>query len=98
MRHTILAVGEVLWDLLPTGKQFGGAPANFARHCHSLGANARLISRVGSDELGREVVDRLRLMGVSTDTVQVDRSAPTGTVDVAIGADGQPHYTIREGV
>jgi fructokinase len=98
MRHTILAAGEVLWDLLPAGKQFGGAPANFARHCHSLGADARLISRVGPDELGREVLDRLRFLGLPTETVQVDPWAPTGTVDVTIGADGQPHYTIREGV
>jgi fructokinase len=98
MSHTILAVGEVLWDLLPAGKQFGGAPANFARHCHSLGADARLVTRVGDDELGREILGRLRLLDLPAETVQVDGSAPTGTVDVVLETGGQPHYTIREGV
>ena len=52
MGHQILAVGEVLWDLLPNGKQLGGAPANFTYHCRSLGADARLVTRVGDDALG----------------------------------------------
>ena len=30
--------GEILWDLLPAGKQLGGAPANFAYHANALGA------------------------------------------------------------
>lgn len=98
MKQAILAVGEVLWDLLPAGKQLGGAPANFTYHCCSLGADARLLTRVGDDELGREVQERFRLLGLPTETVQVDPEAPTGTVDVALGADGQPHYAIREEV
>src|SRR3954447_12611578 len=98
MTYKIIAVGEVLWDLLPTGKQLGGAPANFTYHGRSLGADARLVSRVGDDDLGREVLERFRLLGLPTETVQVDPAAPTGTVEVAFGADGQPRYTIREGV
>ena len=53
MTIKILAVGEVLWDLLPSGKQLGGAPANFTYHCRSLGADACLVTRVGDDGLGR---------------------------------------------
>ncbi len=98
MSHAILAIGEVLWDLLPAGKQLGGAPANFAYHARSLGADARLVSRVGDDPLGREVIERLRRLDLPADTLQVDAEAPTGTVDVWLGADGQPRYTIREGV
>src|SRR5829696_5764475 len=94
----ILAVGEVLWDLLPAGKQLGGAPANFTYHCRSLGADARLLTRVGDDTLGREVLERFRLLGLPTETVQVDPVAPTGIVDVALGDDGQPRYSIREDV
>ena len=63
MGHQILAVGEVLWDLLPNGKQLGGALANFTYQCRSLGADARLVTRVGDDALGREVRERFRLLG-----------------------------------
>src|SRR6188768_4061099 len=98
MTYQILAVGEVLWDLLPAGKQLGGAPANFAHHCRSLGADARLVTRVGDDDLGREVLERFRLLGLPLETVQIDPELPTGTVDVALAADGQPRFTIRENV
>jgi fructokinase len=98
MSYEILSVGEVLWDLLPNGKQLGGAPANFTYQCRSLGANARLVSRVGADDLGREILSHVRTLGLPIETLQVDPAAPTGTVEVALAADGQPHYTIREGV
>jgi fructokinase len=95
MAYKILAVGEVLWDLLPAGKQLGGAPANFTYHCRSLGADASLVTRVGDDDLGREVLSRFRSLGLPTSTVQVDPSSTTGTVEVALTPDGQPRYTIR---
>ena len=98
MIQQILAVGEVLWDLLPAGKQLGGAPANFTYHCRSLGADARLVTRVGDDDLGREVLDRFRLLGLPTESVQVDPESPTGTVAVALDPDGQPRFTIHENV
>jgi fructokinase len=98
MGHQILAVGEVLWDLLPKGKQLGGAPANFTYQCRSLGADARLVTRVGDDALGREVLERFRLLGLPTETVQIDPELPTGTVDVALADDGQPRFTIHEHV
>ena len=96
MSHSIVAIGEVLWDLLPTGKQLGGAPANFTYHCRSLGADARLITRVGSDLLGRELLESFSVLGLPTETVAVDRDYPTGTVDVTVSADGQPRFSIRE--
>ncbi|WP_406695025.1 carbohydrate kinase [Singulisphaera sp. Ch08] len=98
MSCKILAVGEVLWDLLPTGKQLGGAPANFTFHCRSLGALARLVTRVGDDDLGRQVLERFRLLGLPTEMVQVDPTWPTGTVTVTLSADGQPRFTIHEHV
>lgn len=97
MPGKILALGEVLWDLLPSGKQLGGAPANFTFHCRCLGADARLVTRIGGDDLGREVLERFRLLGLPTDTVQMDPDAPTGTVDVTLDPGGQPRYTIRAG-
>ena len=29
----VIALGEILWDMLPTGKRAGGAPVNFAISC-----------------------------------------------------------------
>ena len=98
MRKSILAIGEVLWDLLPSGRQLGGAPANFAYHCRALGADARLVSRIGDDGLGREILGRFGQVGLPIKTVQVDADAPTGTVPVELGPGGQPRFTITENV
>jgi fructokinase len=94
----VIGVGEVLWDLLPAGKQLGGAPANFAYHAHALGAEALVVSRVGNDIPGREILDRLNGLGLRTDGITTDSSAPTGTVSVALDAEGQPTFTIHENV
>jgi fructokinase len=94
----VVGIGEVLWDLLPGGRQLGGAPANFAYHARALGAEAQVLSRVGRDEPGRELLGRLEQLGLLTDTVEVDPTAPTGTVTVEIKADGQPQFTIHEDV
>lgn len=94
----VIGVGEVLWDLLPSGPQLGGAPTNFAYHAHALGARAAVISRIGRDDYGRDSLARLSAMGLPEETIQVDERAPTGTVLVALSKDGVPHYTIQEGV
>jgi fructokinase len=94
----VVGIGELLWDLLPTGAQIGGAPANYAYHAGALGADARTISRVGNDALGHELLTRLNSLGVSTSSVQVDESLPTGTVAVRIDAGGQPSFHITPDV
>src|SRR3954471_9670629 len=96
--HKILSIREVLWDLLPNGRQLGGAPAKFACHARALGADARLVTRVGDDALGREVLERFRLLGLPTGLVQVDPESPTRTLAVQLARDGQPRFTIRERV
>jgi fructokinase len=98
MPFRCVGLGEVLWDLLPAGRQLGGAPANFAFHAAALGADGRVVSRVGSDEPGRDLLARLRELGLPVDAIAVDPAAPTGTVSVAMEAGGHPRYTIHEGV
>jgi len=95
-RPIIVGLGEILWDLLPDGKQLGGAPANFAYHAQALGADARLVSRIGPDALGRETLERLTQLGLSTAALQTDPTLPTGTAGVVVAADGQPQFTIHE--
>lgn len=94
----IVGIGEVLWDMLPTGAQLGGAPANFAYHAHALGAASCVISRVGDDSLGHDIIERMSALGVRTDCIQLDRTRPTGTVSVTVDGDGQPQFEIRQDV
>ena len=94
----LIGLGEILWDLLPSGRQLGGAPANFAYHANALGARGTVISRVGRDQNGRDILKRVAQLGLSTDLIQVDSDVPTGTVSVELSADGQPLYIIHESV
>ncbi len=91
-----MSVGELLWDLLPDGRQLGGAPANFGYHVRALGATARLVSRVGNDQDGRDIMRQLRTLGLPVDLVQVDDVAHTGLVTVQLVGAGVPQYTIHE--
>jgi len=98
MKPRVIGIGELLWDMLPSGPRMGGAPANFACHANALGAQAAVISRVGADESGAGLVEQLQALGVSTAGITVDPWSPTGTVEVELSPDGQPHFTICTGV
>lgn len=88
----ILGLGEVLWDVFPDGETFGGAPANFACHCRSLGADAAVVSAVGDDERGRRAVAFLKEHGVDPSHIQVLPNAPTGAVLVHLDTEGKAEY------
>jgi fructokinase len=98
MSFKIIGIGEVLWDLLPEGRQLGGAPANFAYHAHALGASASAVSRIGNDLLGHEILERFKQLGLSDTGVQIDPQSPTGTVTVDLSKEGVPHFTIHNNV
>lgn len=96
MNDIIVGMGEALWDVLPEGKKLGGAPANFAYHVSQFGLNSRVVSAVGQDKLGMEILDNFRekqLYGM----VEIV-PYPTGTVQVELDAEGVPCYDIKEGV
>ncbi|MEX0324244.1 MAG: carbohydrate kinase [Puniceicoccaceae bacterium] len=97
-RKIAVGIGELLWDMLPAGKQLGGAPFNFARHCAQLGLEAYPVSRVGRDELGDELVVLMESWNVDTSHVARDSLHPTGTVDVILDDNGKPTYEIHKGV
>ncbi|MFO0823638.1 MAG: carbohydrate kinase [Gemmataceae bacterium] len=99
MIHPIVGIGELLWDVYPDGRKVaGGAPFNFAFHCHQLGHPAVIVSRVGNDDLGRELRERVRELGLSDEYIQTDHEHPTGTVQVSLDANAVPTYTITENV
>lgn len=93
----VIGIGELLWDVLPEGKKLGGAPCNFAYHAQKLGAKAMVVSAVGHDESGRELLQELDGKNISAELIQLN-DKPTGTVDVKLNANGVPEYTIHENV
>ena len=97
-KYLVVGLGELLWDMLPDGKQLGGAPTNFAYHSQVLGVESVPVSCVGEDELGREILDSLTNLGLSTDYISIDADHPTGTVTIALDGEGKPEYTIHEDV
>ena len=95
---TVLCFGEILWDALPAGLFPGGAPFNVAYHLHNLGADARIVSAVGRDKLGDEVLRRIKGWGLSSDLIAINNGLPTGTVIAEVGDSGDAHYTITTSV
>lgn len=94
-RPIIAGIGELLWDMFPTGKKAGGAPVNFAYHASASGAEGYAISAVGNDDLGEEIIDLIN--GIGIDHLIAKVGYPTGTVKVEL-KQGIPTYTITEGV
>lgn len=88
----VAGMGEVLWDIYPDARYPGGAPANFAGHIAQYGINSYLISRVGQDRAGKELLEEMQKLGIQTDMVQTDSKYPTGTVNVSIDAHGSPAF------
>ena len=92
----ILCVGEVLWDALPAGLFLGGAPFNVACHLRAAGQPVSMVSRVGRDHLGDEVLRRAARFGVGTDLIEVDPELPTGFVRVDVDDAGNARFEIVE--
>ncbi len=88
----IVGLGEVLWDIYPDGKYLGGAVANAAIHAHQLGARGILVSAVGKDQHGDEIVSALEKRGIETETIQRSSDHPTGTVKVQLDENRIPKF------
>ena len=95
-KPVVVGIGEILWDILPEGKQLGGAPANFAYHAMALGSRSHIVSAVGHDPPGRDILEHLRRSGLDPEYIAVDAQHPTGVVTVQVDAKGVPSFTIRE--
>jgi fructokinase len=93
--HSILVVGEVLWDLFEHSTALGGAPLNFAAHAKRLGYNPVLISAVGADCLGKAALQEIAGLGLDTSFLQTTRRFPTGTARVELGPGDQTRFVIE---
>ncbi len=96
-KYNILAVGEVLYDVIRNTYKLGGAPFNVAAHMAKLGNESYILSSIGTDELGDKIIDEAEALNVDTDFIHRDIRKPTGTVEVKF-EDGEPDYEIVEDV
>ena len=93
----VAGIGELLWDVLPAGKQLGGAPCNFAFHAMQAGCTSYVISAIGNDELGSELKKLIHRLEISNTYIQKNEF-PTSTVTIELDENGHPDYTIHENV
>ncbi len=94
----VVCYGEVLFDKLPTVKKIGGAPLNVAIRVNSLGGQAQLISSVGADQEGNEIIDYLNALDFPTDFIQTCQHYPTGEAKVSLDDKGNATYEIKHPV
>ncbi len=95
MNINFLCFGEVLFDVFPTYRQIGGAPLNVALRLATLGFEAQIISKIGNDALGNEILSFIQSNHVSTETIQIDDTLATGEVLIGLDEKGSASYTIN---
>lgn len=90
----VMCFGEVLWDNLPAGRKPGGAPMNVAYHLHKLGVASSVLSRIGRDKNGKDLIQALNQLDINTLHIQLDDFNKTSTVEVKISEDNEVEYDI----
>jgi fructokinase len=99
MNTEFYTFGEILWDCLPSGRHAGGAPFNVASHLAQLGVSVSLLSAVGQDSLGDEILEVAQHKGVNVQFVGRARiGLPTGTVVATVDAMGNATYELVQPV
>ena len=96
-KFLVIGIGEILWDLLPSGKMLGGAPTNFAFHANQLGGRGIPVSAVGDDELGNEIFSELNKRNIDSNFIQQIENQKTGVVEITFN-EAEPNYNIIENV
>lgn len=94
----IICFGEVLWDILPETRQVGGAPLNVAFHLQSLGCTATIISKVGDDDLGRELLEFVVERGLDVSFIQHGKTHLTGVAKANVSDSNEVTYKILQPV
>lgn len=94
MNYQVICFGEILFDILGNVSKPGGAPFNVAYHLKQAGINSFLISSVGKDMLGNNLLDLLQTWALTTEGVYRSDLYPTGTAIVKQGTDNQPKFEL----
>ncbi len=96
-QFVMVGIGEILWDMLPAGKQLGGAPANFAFHASQLGNRGVVVSCIGRDTSGQEIISTLDNKNIDH-RITINDQYQTGYVTIMMNRQGKPTYSIHENV
>lgn len=91
----VVTIGEVLWDIVGQEEHLGGATFNFSAHLSRLGHQVSFVSAVGEDQRGKNVIDRMAQLGLTTEFLHIEKDHPTGTASVALAKDGQPKFVLH---
>ena len=97
-KQTMVGIGEVLWDKFPEGKHVGGAPTNFVFYAKTKDTDSFLVSAVGVDDDGKEILEKFKNLNFSPLYIEQTKKYPTGTVDVTVDGYGIPEYIINKNV
>lgn len=95
MKIKAVCFGEVLWDVFPDKARIGGAPLNVASRLSASGIETEIISRIGTEEKGRDILDYLKSNNVDTKNIDTDPTFPTGVVNVSLNSTGAATYEIE---
>lgn len=98
MNYKVIGFGEVLWDLLPEGARIGGAPLNVCYHLNRANIKSSIVSQIGRDELGKQLLAEVKDLAVDTRFLVQSDTYPTSTVEVSLDEKGSPKYTIVEDI
>jgi len=94
MKIKAVCFGEVLWDVFPDKARIGGAPLNVASRLSATKIETEIISRIGTDQKGKEILAYLKNNNVGTENIETDATYPTGMVNVSLSSSGSATYEI----
>jgi fructokinase len=98
-KNKAVCFGEVLWDIFPgQQKKVGGAPFNVAYHLSRMGVDVNMISSVGDDQLGHDLLQKIKNWKIPTEHIQISAEYPTSTVIASMDENNDAHYDIVENV
>jgi len=97
-KKIIVGIGELLWDMFPEGKHIGGGPTNFIFYTNKMVSDSFLVSSVGLDDAGNEILAKMVKFNLSTLYIEQNKKYPTGTVDVTVDNNGIPEFIINKNV
>lgn len=91
-----VSIGEILFDIYPTKKVLGGAPLNYIYHINKLFGSGSIISCIGNDQFGNQVLNNLNKLSIDNSFVQIDNLHPTGIANVVLDENGNPEFEIEQ--
>jgi fructokinase len=95
IKHNIVCIGEILWDVLPGKELPGGAPLNVAYHLQKLSQQVAMVSAIGQDEKGARLLQLMESMQLTAAYIQKHTGYATGVVNAHMNEQQDMQYDIH---